>query len=82
MGKGILIGNSDTGEPSMLHHEQTISGEEMHTLIIFSVSVMALVDGLLINLYYNPLIDYTKSHVCLCMFHLYIVRLPVYVTCY
>ena len=33
-------GNSGTGEPSMLHHEQTISGEEMHTLIAFMVIVM------------------------------------------
>ena len=33
----------------MLHHEQTISGEEMHPLIRFMVSVMASnkVDGLL-----------------------------------
>ena len=32
----------------MLHHEQTISGEEMHTLITFMVSVMAsnIVNGL------------------------------------
>ena len=29
----FAIGNSGTGDPSMLHHEQTISGEEMHTLI-------------------------------------------------
>ena len=45
----------------MLHHEQTISGEEMHTLITFMVSVMAsnIVYGL-----YNPLIDYIRSHVC------------------
>ena len=41
MRKGILIGNSDTEEPSMPHHEQTISGEEMHALITFMVSVMA-----------------------------------------
>ena len=26
----FLIGNSGTGEPSTLHHRQTISGEEMH----------------------------------------------------
>ena len=44
---GFLIGNSDT-EPSTLHHEQTISGEEMHTLITFMVSVVVsnIVDGL------------------------------------
>ena len=37
-------GNCGTEEPSRaltLHHEQTISGEEMHTLITFMVSVMA-----------------------------------------
>ena len=39
--RGFSIGNSDTEEPSMLHHEQTISGEEMHALITFMVSVMA-----------------------------------------
>ena len=46
--RGFLTDNSGTGEPSMLHHEQTISGEEMHTLITFMVSVMAsnIVDGL------------------------------------
>ena len=41
MGKGFSTGNSGTEEPSMLHHEQTISGEEMHTLITFMVSIMA-----------------------------------------
>ena len=46
--RGFLIGNSGTGEPLTLHHEQTISGEEMHTLITFMVSVMAfnVVDSL------------------------------------
>ena len=39
--RGFSTGNSGTGELSMLHHEQTISGEEMHTLITFMVSVMA-----------------------------------------
>ena len=46
MGKGICdwqqwysIGSSGTGDPSTLHHEQTIFGEEMHTLITFMVSV-------------------------------------------
>ena len=45
--KGFLISNSGTREPSMLHHKHTISGEEMHTLIIFMVSVMAsnIVEG-------------------------------------
>ena len=33
-------GNNGTEESSTLHHEQTISGEEMHTLITFMVSVM------------------------------------------
>ena len=54
MGKGIFewqqwyfIGNSGTGDPSMLHHE-TIFGKEIHTLIAFMVNVMAsnTVDGL------------------------------------
>ena len=42
------MGNSCTEEPLMLHHEQTISGEELHTLITFMVSVMAsnIVDSL------------------------------------
>ena len=46
--RGFLTGNSGTGEPWTLHHEQTISGKEMHTLIAFMVSVMAsnVVDGL------------------------------------
>ena len=35
------IGSSGTGDPSTLHHEQTIFGEEIHTLITFMVSVMA-----------------------------------------
>ena len=39
--RGLLTGNSGTEEPSTLHHEQTISGEEMHTLITFMLSVMA-----------------------------------------
>ena len=55
MGKGICdwqqwysIGSSGTGDPSTLHHEQTIFGEEIHTLTAFMVSVMAsnTVDGL------------------------------------
>ena len=46
--KGFSIGNSDTEEPSTLHYEQTISGEKIHALITFMVSVMAsnIVDGL------------------------------------
>ena len=49
--RGFSIGSGSTGlsgEPSMLHHKQTISGEEMHTLIKLMVSVMAssIVDGL------------------------------------
>ena len=46
MGKGICdwqqwysIGSSGTGDPSTLHHEQIIFGEEIHTLITFMVSV-------------------------------------------
>ena len=31
--KGFSTSTSGTGEPSTLHHEQTISGEEMHTEI-------------------------------------------------
>ena len=54
MGKGICdwqqwysIG-SGTGDPSTLHDEQTIFGEEIHILITFMVSVMAsnMVNGL------------------------------------
>ena len=55
MGKGIcdwqqwyhrlsiqsMVALSDTGDLSMLHHEQTIFGEEIHTLITFMVNVMA-----------------------------------------
>ena len=43
-----MLHHCGTVEPSMLHHEQTISSEEMHTLITFMVSVMAsnTVDGL------------------------------------
>ena len=44
-GKGDLrlatVVLSDTGDLSTLHHEQTIFGEEIHTLITFMVSVMA-----------------------------------------
>ena len=40
-GRGFSTDNSDTGEPSTLHQEQKISGEEMHTPITFMVSVMA-----------------------------------------
>ena len=48
MGRGFSIGNSGTMEPLTLHHKQTISSEEMHTLITFMVSIMAsnTVDGL------------------------------------
>ena len=35
------MGNSCTEEPSTLHHNQMISGEELHTLITFMVSVVA-----------------------------------------
>ena len=44
----VLNQRSATGDPSTLHHEQTIFGEEIHTLITFMVSVMAsnTVDGL------------------------------------
>ena len=45
MGKGIhdwqqwySIGNSGTEDPLTLHHEQTIFGEEIHTLIITFVT--------------------------------------------
>ena len=46
--RGFVIGNSGTGDPLTLHHEQRIFGEEIHTLIAFMVSVMAsnTVDGL------------------------------------
>ena len=39
--RGFSTGNSGTEEPSMLHYKQTISGEEMHTLITFMLSIMA-----------------------------------------
>ena len=39
--RGFAIGNSGTGDPSTLDHEQTIFGEETHTLITFMVSIMA-----------------------------------------
>ena len=38
--RGFAIGNSGTGDPLTLHHEQTIFGEEIHTLITFMVSIM------------------------------------------
>ena len=31
--RGFVIDNSGTGDPSMLHHKQTIFGEEIHILI-------------------------------------------------
>ena len=37
----FAIDNSGTQDTSTLHHEQTISGEEMHILITFMISVMA-----------------------------------------
>ena len=42
------IGNSGTGDPSTLHHEQTIFGKEIYILIKFMLSIMAsnTVDGL------------------------------------
>ena len=65
----------------MLHHKQTISGEEMHTLITFIVSVMASnIEWMAYKLIYNPLVDYIRSHVRSARF-CYIVRLPIYVTC-
>ena len=39
--RGFSTGNSSTEEPWTLYDEQTICGEEMHTLITFMVSVMA-----------------------------------------
>ena len=49
--RGFSNGNSGTGEPLTLHHEQMISGEEMHTLITFMVSVMAsnIVDAMRVD---------------------------------
>ena len=49
--RGFSTGNSGTGKPSMLHHWHTISGEEMHTLITFIVSVMAsnIVDAMRVD---------------------------------
>ena len=54
-GKGdlrlVIVVLSDTGDLSTLPDEQTIFGEEVHTLITFMVSVMAsnTVNGWLIN---------------------------------
>ena len=67
--RGFSIGNSGTVEPSMLHHDQMISSEEMHTPITlnFMVSVMASnTVRMAYKLIYNPLTDYIRSHVCLC----------------
>ena len=68
MGKGIcywqqwyLIGNNGTRDPLMLHHEQTIFGEEIHTLITLMVSVMA--SNIVVA--YNPLINYIRNHACM-----------------
>ena len=48
--RGFSTDNNGTGEPSMLHHKQTISGEEMLTLTTSMVSVMASnYSGCLIN---------------------------------
>ena len=61
----------------MLHHEQTISGEEMHTLITFIyLALWLLIQLMAYKLIYNPLIDYIRSHVRSVRFY-YIVRLPV-----
>ena len=68
--KGFSIDNSGTGEPL---HEQMISGEEMHRMITFMVSVMAsnTVD-------YHQLITLEAMYSSVWFY--YIVRLPVYVT--
>ena len=55
----------------MLHHEQTIFGEEIHTLITFMVSLWLLIQWMAYKLIYNPLIDYIRSHVHLCAVLLY-----------
>ena len=59
----------------MLHHKQTIFGEEMHTLIKLTVSVMAS-NIWWMAYFYKPLIYYIRSHIRLCS---YIVRFPVYI---
>ena len=41
MGKLIINWQCDTWETTMLHHEETICGEEMHPLISLMLSVMA-----------------------------------------
>ena len=41
MGRKFSTGHSGTGDPWTLHHEQMISGEEMHTLITFMINIMA-----------------------------------------
>ena len=57
----------------MLYHEQTISGEETHTLITFMASMMAYK----FIIYWLIILQamYTSARFC------YIVRLPIYVTC-
>ena len=52
MGKGIFVGTEwqfwASGELSMLHHEQTSAGQEMHPLNKLLVNILAsnVVDGL------------------------------------
>ena len=56
----------------MLHHEQTISVEKMHTLITFMVSVMASnMEWIAYKLICNPLVDYIRSHIHSCAVLLY-----------
>ena len=66
------VRNSGTKEPSTLHYEQTIYGEEMHTLITFMLSVMASnIQWMAYRLIYNPLITLEAMHVRLCAVLLY-----------
>ena len=67
MGKGIFNWQQWYCGAIDVHHEQTISSEEMHTLVTFMVSVMTSnTVGMAYKLIYNPLTDYIRSHVRLC----------------
>ena len=68
-------GNSGTEKPLALHHEQTISIEEMHTLITLNLWLalwLLIYSGWLINSFIiHCMVDYIRSHVCLCTVLLY-----------
>ena len=65
-----------SGEPSTLHHEQTILGEKAHPLFSYIMALLLIIIWLI---FYEPLIVCIRSHRLL---HdsTRIVRLPVYAT--